>query len=35
MFLTFLDQDSYDSGHCKTNEHFSVLIDGGAGWLGH
>ena len=28
MFLTFLDQDSYDSGHCKTNEHFSVLIDG-------
>ena len=24
-----LEWDSYDSGYCKTNEFFSVLINGG------
>ena len=31
----YLKRDSYDSGHCKTNKVFSVLIDGKPGWLGH
>ena len=35
MFLTSALSKSYDSGHNKTNEVFSVLIDGGPGWLGH
>ena len=26
-----LERDSYDSGYCKTNDVFSVLIDGGLG----
>ena len=30
-----LEQDSYDSGHRKTNEVFSVLIDGRPAWLSH
>ena len=30
-----LEQDPYDSGYSKTNEVFSVRIDGGPGWLGH
>ena len=29
-----LERDSYDSGYCKTNEVFSVLIDGEPGWPG-
>ena len=28
-----LERESYNSGHSKTNEVFSVLIDGGLGWL--
>ena len=28
-----LEQDSYDSGYCRTNEVFSVLIDSGPEWL--
>ena len=30
-----LEQDSYNSEHSKTNEVFSVLIDGRPRWLGH
>ena len=30
-----LERDSYDSGYCKTNEFFSVLINGEPGWLCH
>ena len=29
------EQDTYDSKYSKTNEVFSVLIDGAPGWLGH
>ena len=29
----YLEWDSYNVGYCKTNEIFSVLIDGGPGWL--
>ena len=28
-----LERDSYDSGYCKSNEVFSVLINGEPGWL--
>ena len=30
-----LEQHSYDSGYCKTNGFFSVLINVGPGWLCH
>ena len=30
-----LERDSYDSGYCKTNEVFSVPINGEPGWLSH
>ena len=30
-----LERDSNDSGYCKTNEVFSVLINGEPGWLSH
>ena len=30
-----LEWDLYDSGYCKTIEVFSVLINGGPGWLCH
>ena len=30
-----LERDSYDSGYCKTNEVFSVLINDELGWLSH
>ena len=29
----YLERDSYDSGYCKTNEFFPVLINGEPGWL--
>ena len=37
MFLTsaWSGTPTYDSGYCNTNEVFSVLINGGPGWLGH
>ena len=31
----YVEGVSYDSRHCNTNKVFSVLIDGGPGWLGH
>ena len=30
-----LERDSYYSGYCKTNEVFSVPINGEPGWLCH
>ena len=27
-----LERDSYDSGYCRTNEFFPVLINGEPGW---
>ena len=35
VFDFCLKRDSYDSGYCKTNEAFSVLINGEPGWLSH
>ena len=31
----YLERESYDSGYCKTNEFFPVLINGEPGWLCH
>ena len=31
----YLERDSCDSGYCKTNEVFSVLIDSGPGGHSH